>query len=118
DMIPLLAAVTYAAIKVDRTRAFQELISDRQAVIAIGAGIVIYFLHITAAEISTGRSIGKILSGLKVVSLDGRRAAPGAIVIRNVLRIIDVGLLFMPLVVIFYSPLRQRAGDAAAGTLV
>ena len=31
---------------------------------------------------------------------------------------IDLSVFFVPLVLVLYSPLRQRAGDVAAGTLV
>src|SRR3712207_9175790 len=52
------------------------------------------------------------------VSLDGRRPPATSLVIRNLLRVIDVGMLFVPLALVVYSPLRQRAGDVAAGTMV
>ena len=56
--------------------------------------------------------------GLKVVSLDGSRPTLGQVALRNVLRVIDAGLGFLPLLLVHFSPLRQRVGDAAAGTLV
>jgi uncharacterized RDD family membrane protein YckC len=56
--------------------------------------------------------------GLRVVGLDGGRARPGALLTRNLLRVIDLSVFFFPLVLVLYSPLRQRAGDVAAGTLV
>jgi uncharacterized RDD family membrane protein YckC len=50
--------------------------------------------------------------------LDGERAPPGSLLTRNLLRLIDLSMVLFPLVLVFYSPLRQRAGDVAAGTLV
>ena len=55
-----------------------------------------------------------MLVGTRVISLDGSRPSPAAIVTRNLLRPFDVILLFVPLL----SPLRQRVGDMAAGTIV
>jgi len=40
------------------------------------------------------------------------------LVTRNVLRVIDIGIFFIPLLLIPLFPLRQRVGDIAAGTLV
>jgi uncharacterized RDD family membrane protein YckC len=73
--------------------------------------------HTTIAELLLARSVGKLLLGLRVVTIDGRKPTPGAIVVRNLLRIVDLTLYF-PLFMILYSPLRQRVGDIAAGTVV
>ena len=56
--------------------------------------------------------------GLRVVNLDGSRVRPRAAMLRNILRVVDLTLALFPLVMIFLSPLRQRIGDVAAGTLV
>jgi uncharacterized RDD family membrane protein YckC len=69
-------------------------------------------------ESTSGRSLGKLLMGLRVIGLDGQPARPGALVTRNVLRVIEVGLGFLPVLMVLLFPLRQRAGDVAAGTLV
>lgn len=79
---------------------------------------IFYIVYLTFIETLAGRSLGKILLGLRVVGLDGAPATPGALVLRNVLRIVDVGLWMFPLLIITVFPLRQRAGDVAAGTLV
>ena len=81
---------------------------------AVGLGV--YLLATTLVETVAGRSLGKLLTGLYVVGLDGKPAGIGARLLRNVLRIIDLPI--MPLALILFSPLRQRAGDLAAGTLV
>jgi uncharacterized RDD family membrane protein YckC len=83
-----------------------------------GGGCALYLLHTALGEVWAGRSIGKACCGLRVVGLDGRPAAAGAVIIRNLLRIVDLAMVFFPLVLILFSPLRQRAGDVAAGTLV
>jgi uncharacterized RDD family membrane protein YckC len=80
----------------------------------IGYGV--YLGLTTLLEVLAGRSLGKMVTGLRVVGLDGKPAPVGARVIRNMLRVIDFPIL--PLSLIVFSPLRQRAGDFAAGTLV
>jgi uncharacterized RDD family membrane protein YckC len=74
-------------------------------------------VHTTTLEILLGRSVGKMLLGLRPATLEGTKPPPRALLTRNLLRIIDIVLVF-PLVMILFSPLRQRVGDLAAGTLV
>jgi uncharacterized RDD family membrane protein YckC len=83
----------------------------------ITAGIAIYLLHTTAFELLFARSAGKFATGTRVAALSGARPSALAILTRNLLRIVDIVLLFPPIFV-FFSPLRQRVGDMAAGTLV
>lgn len=93
------------------------LFAARSQVAAL-AGVLVYLLHTSVTEIAFGRTLGKALLGLRVVGLDGQRPTPGAMLTRNLLRLIDLSMVLFPLVLVLYSPLRQRAGDLAAGTLV
>jgi uncharacterized RDD family membrane protein YckC len=73
-------------------------------------------------ESRDGQTIGKRQYGLRVVTVDGGRASPGAVAIRSAVRIFD------QLPVMYVSGLvsmvrtgpsrRQRIGDVAAGTMV
>jgi len=85
-----------------------------------GAGYLVYVTHTLVSELLTGQTLGKWTMGLKVVGMDGAPPSRRAILIRNLLRLIDVSnlLLFLPLLMIVISPLRQRIGDALAGTVV
>jgi len=62
-----------------------------------------------------GRTVGKRVFGLRVVARDGAAAGNGALLVRNLVRLIDlmVGVLLMAL-----DPLSRRLGDRLAGTLV
>ena len=62
-----------------------------------------------------GRTAGKRVFGLRVVARDGAAAGNGALLVRNLVRSIDVlfGVLLMAL-----DPLSRRLGDRLAGTLV
>ncbi|MDX1632016.1 MAG: RDD family protein [Thermoanaerobaculia bacterium] len=62
-----------------------------------------------------GQTLGKRLFRLQVVSADGSRASPSALVVRNLLRTLDllVGVVLMAL-----DPLARRVGDRLAGTRV
>jgi len=86
--------------------------------ISVCVGIGIYFLHITLSELLTGRSLGKWMTGTKVVSLDGTAPKPSQLLARNALRLIDLIIVGIPLLSVLQSPLRQRVGDMMAGTIV
>lgn len=81
----------------------------------------IYFLyHLILEPLMSGRTPGKRIAGLRVLSLEGHAPSAGALITRNVFRIVDslpvgyvVGLLF-----VFFSKRHLRLGDLAAGTVV
>jgi uncharacterized membrane protein SpoIIM required for sporulation/uncharacterized RDD family membrane protein YckC len=81
----------------------------------------IYFLyHLILEPLMAGRTPGKRIAGLRVLSLEGHVPSSGALITRNVFRIVDslpvgyvVGLLF-----VFFSRRHVRLGDIAAGTVV
>ena len=83
----------------------------------LGVVLVYYF----ALEATTGRTVGKRILGLRVVSRDGTRPSPAVIAARTLLRLVDwVPLLYL---VGFVTALatgrrRQRVGDLAAQTEV
>jgi uncharacterized RDD family membrane protein YckC len=83
----------------------------------LAAGVGLYLLHTTVMELLFAKSIGKFATGLRVASLDGSRPTLLAVLTRNLLRLVDLALVFPPIFV-FFSPLRQRVGDMAAGTIV
>jgi uncharacterized RDD family membrane protein YckC len=62
-----------------------------------------------------GRTLGKRLFQLRVVARDGAAASSGAILVRNLVRTIDV-MIGVPLMAL--DPLSRRLGDRLAGTLV
>jgi uncharacterized RDD family membrane protein YckC len=95
-----------------------KLTIDSPAFAALAAGVGLYLLLTTVLELVLGRSLGKLLTGTRVAALDARAPAPSAVLIRNLLRIVDLMMLFFPLAFVIFSPLRQRVGDMAAGTIV
>jgi uncharacterized RDD family membrane protein YckC len=109
DAVPLLVAFWFANSRYTNTDSIGFWL-------ALAVGLGTYLLLTTLVEAIAGRSLGKLLTGLYVVGLDGKPAPLGARVMRNLLRVIDIPV--MPLALIVFSPLRQRAGDLAAGTLV
>lgn len=86
---------------------------------AIGVATATYILYFAAWEIASGgTTAGKQSLGLRVMRIDGGAARTTDLVIRNVLRLVDVGLGGVGLIVMFFHPRSRRLGDLAAGTLV
>jgi uncharacterized RDD family membrane protein YckC len=70
-----------------------------------------YFLH--------GRTPGKATQRLRVVRTDGQPAGGAAILVRNLIRILDVFLFpFLAVISMIVTARAQRLGDLAAGTMV
>jgi uncharacterized RDD family membrane protein YckC len=69
---------------------------------------------------ASGRTIGKRLSGIRVVKVDGRPVDFRSSAIRNLLRLIDAlpGMYLVGAITVFASKRNQRIGDLAAGTVV
>jgi uncharacterized RDD family membrane protein YckC len=116
------AAIVAAGTLLARLVAPLELISADAEQTAI---TILYFALSLLYGILTewlwrGQTIGKRLLGLRVVDASGLRLKPSQIVIRNLLRFIDLlpGLYLAGGVCCVLSARRQRLGDIAASTIV
>jgi len=91
--------------------------------ILVGAvpSTTIYFLYHPALEaLMDGRTPGKRMTGLRVLTPEGHVPTTGALLTRNVFRIIDSlpGFYVVGLLLVIFGPKHQRFGDLAAGTVV
>jgi uncharacterized RDD family membrane protein YckC len=116
DLLPVLIVMGWFAIHDDTSSDQLQQIQQLPALIASAVAIVVYLLHTTITELFTTRTLGKWLFGLRVVTDYGEKPRPWQLLIRNLLRVID--LLCFPLLLVAISPLRQRSADLAAGTMV
>ena len=73
--------------------------------------------HTTLGELLTRRSLGKLLTGTRVMSDRGGRATTRQVLLRGLLKPIDL-FAYLLLVLPALSPARQRVPDLVAGTLV
>lgn len=86
------------------------------AVLVIAGLFLVEWGYFALQEIfSGGQTLGKRLLRLRVVTAEGGAAAAGPLLIRNLVR--DVDLFCGPLLMAF-DPLSRRLGDRLAGTLV
>jgi len=83
--------------------------------------LAIYFLYHYAVELAMrGSTPGKRTAGIRVVARDGSAPGPGALLVRNVFRLIDTlpVLYCVGLVAVIATREHLRVGDMAAGTLL
>lgn len=87
----------------------------RYVVYAFGA-FLLDWMYFALTEIAMrGRTPGKKMVGLRVVSRSGGTASAGALMVRNLLRPVD---FFAGVLLMASDPLSRRLGDRLAGTIV
>lgn len=118
DACPLILAMGAVVAHYRGKTAASDTSAEATILLVYWAAAFFYVLYTTLMEALMGRSVGKIILGLRIILLDGQPPSQSALVTRNLLRLIDVGVFFGPLIMILLFPLRQRAGDVAAGTIV
>ncbi len=119
DVSPFLGAmiwvVSWAQSMPDPVEALAQARAQWPVLLATG----IYIVHTLVGEVFFNRSFGKWCLKLRIAGIDGHPPTPTAAAMRNLLRIIDLVVLFpLPLLLVLYTPLRQRIGDIAARTIV
>jgi uncharacterized RDD family membrane protein YckC len=87
----------------------------------IAPALLIYFLYHPVLEVvMRGRTPGKRMAGARIVTVEGEIPGTGALLMRNLFRLIDslpVAYL-VGLVCCIFTAQRVRIGDLAAGTLL
>lgn len=93
------------------------MLSPSLAIVFVITGIfLLEWGYFGGQEIATGgRTLGKRVLKLRVVTAEGGTPSPAALLIRNLVRFIDL-VFGVPLMAI--DPLSRRLGDRLAGTLV
>jgi uncharacterized RDD family membrane protein YckC len=88
---------------------------------AVAPAILIYLLYHPVLEVlMRGRTPGKRRAGVRIVTRTGGTPGPGALLIRNIFRLVD-SLPFVYMVGLtscFFTAQRVRIGDLAAGTVL
>ena len=83
--------------------------------------LAVYLLYHPLLEVAMrGQTPGKRMAGLRIVTLDGRVPTTGALVVRNLLRLVDSlpALYAVGLASVAATRQAVRIGDLAAGTLL
>jgi uncharacterized RDD family membrane protein YckC len=87
---------------------------------SVPAILVYFFYHPVLEVLMHGRTPGKRMAGARIVTLEGATPGTGAILMRNLFRLIDsLPLLYLVgLVCCMFTAQRVRIGDLAAGTVL
>lgn len=122
-LLLLLVLLVVLGLSLGTTVLGPESPFEGETLLAFGvvAWFVVEWLWMVAWELGTGgRSPGKMALGLRVVDADGGRVRPLAVLVRNLLRPVDLlpGTGMLGLLVAGASARSQRVGDHAAGTVV
>jgi uncharacterized RDD family membrane protein YckC len=91
------------------------------ASIASASALLVFFIgyHVVFEAFGGGRTIGKRAAHLRVVMDGGEPVGLRASLIRNILRLLEIPLFYLPAIVcVLATRNNQRLGDVAAGTLV
>jgi uncharacterized membrane protein SpoIIM required for sporulation/uncharacterized RDD family membrane protein YckC len=87
---------------------------------AIPASAIYFLYHLVLESVMAGRTPGKRMTGLRILTTEGLVPTTGALITRNVFRIIDsmpvfyvVGQMF-----VMFGKRHLRLGDIAAGTVL
>ena len=83
--------------------------------------VAIYLLYHPLLEVlMRGRTPGKRMAGLRIVTVEGRTPGPGPLLVRNLLRMVDSlpGLYAVGCVSVAATRHAVRIGDLAAGTVL
>jgi uncharacterized RDD family membrane protein YckC len=107
---------TFPFIDIDRSPGYFHAQLRGGGFLASFAISVVYF---TVMEGFLGATVGKFMTGIRVVKEDGSRLDVGAALIRNLLRVVDAFFLYLVgAIFVWTSPLKQRLGDRVAKTVV
>lgn len=84
-----------------------------------GIALGVQLLNLVVLQGLTGASIGKFLTGLRVVREDGSKAGIGAAIVRWLILIVDGACFFLPgAILVFTTRGHRRLGDMATSTNV
>jgi uncharacterized RDD family membrane protein YckC len=86
------------------------------------AVILIWLVYYAVMETAVGATVGKLVTGIRVVRRDGSKPDLATSLKRTVLRVVDGFPFVLPYLVgaiaVWSSPTKQRLGDRWAGTYV
>lgn len=121
-LFPVWGPLMFVMVLSDFSRSFSVLMLPPRDVASSAAWFWpvlggVYALYGFILEGLFGATLGKRITGLMVVDFRGRRCRLAVILVRNLARILEFH--FAPLVLlVFFTPARQRVGDILAQTIV
>jgi uncharacterized RDD family membrane protein YckC len=110
--VMVTAAVPRLLVNAGYTQQRADLVGG----VLLVAGLFIYFVVMDA---TTGKTLGRMVFGLLVLTKEETRTGIGRSIVRDILKILGIGGYFpVTLGCILWSKRSQRIGDMLAGTIV
>lgn len=118
-LIDLLIIVAYALLT-GITTASLGLGSENEWIYMVVIGLPIFLYHLLMETFNNGQSLGKASMRIRVVKLDGSKAAFSNYAIRWLLRMVDISFTSgaVAIFTFLFNSKGQRLGDIAATTTV
>jgi uncharacterized RDD family membrane protein YckC len=114
-MIVLLCVFLLAVFIPSWLRQVPEL---QKTVAPLGVFLIFFGYHLFQEWLWNGRSVGKLILGIRVVRQDGQPIGFWEALGRNLLRVVDVYVSGVGLICMLFNAQEKRFGDFLAGTLV
>ncbi len=98
-----------------------RLTGGSAVITTVAPALIIYFFYHPVLELAMrGRTPGKRMAGVRLVTRDGEIPSFGAILLRNVFRLLDAAPAFyvVGLMCVIFTRQHVRVGDLASGTLL
>ena len=116
----VIAVGVFAALEMAISSSGSAIALQLQGVVALLVVFGVWSYFIVLEWLWNGQTIGKRMTGLRVIAANGAPAPFISVLVRNIVRLVDFlpGLYGLGLMAIVISPSSQRLGDLAAGTYV
>jgi uncharacterized RDD family membrane protein YckC len=88
--------------------------------VVLPTAFIYFFYHFVLEIVMHGRTPGKRIAGVRIVTRNGDVPSAGALLVRNLFRLIDSApaVYLIGLIVVMFTSQHVRIGDLAAGTLL
>lgn len=89
-------------------------------IVFMPAGLIYALYHPVLEILMRGRTPGKNMTGIRIATTDGRTPGTGALLVRNIFRLVDSLPMFymLGLILTMTTARKVRLGDIAAGTVL
>ena len=115
----IILSIFFFPLGYTHTGTFPFEVYGRGAFLIFNSTAMISLVYFTLLEGLMGQTIGKLITGIKVVKINGEPCDFKASFVRNILRIVDVIFVYIVgAVLIARSDKNQRFGDRIADTTV
>jgi uncharacterized RDD family membrane protein YckC len=124
DMVPAALIASMVIYGSDDTqlqqdvRAFQNGQPTGTLLVMSGLLVGLLAVYSTVAETLFATTLGKRVFRLRVYAVTGTRPGFARVLVRNLLKVIELWLFPLVMVMMIFHPARQRMGDLLAGTIV